>query len=95
MRLEIWNKLTQVMASNKETKDPEKTMKPTQSTVRSLDKMVPGAAGVSLAKIARTRKVNTLKGKLIQKIQRHFPLSARTAPRSGPVTAPIAHLKDC
>jgi hypothetical protein len=85
--------LTQVIPSSADTKDPERIMKPIQSTVRSLEEMVPGAAGVSLAKIARTRKVKTLKGRLIQKIQRHFPLSARTAPMIGPVTAPIAQLR--
>jgi hypothetical protein len=68
-------------------------MEPTQSTVRSLEEMVPGAAGVSRATTASMRMIATLKGRLIQKIQRQLPLCANAPPMIGPVMAPTAHLR--
>lgn len=38
------------------------------------------------------RKERTQKGRLSQKIQRHWLRSASASPSTGPVTAPMAHL---
>jgi hypothetical protein len=84
--------LTQLMPKSSETSDPVRRMNPAQSICRSSYRLSPYFVDFNLAKKARMRREEMQKGRLSQKIQRHWVCSERDSPMAGPVRAPKAQL---
>ena len=89
---ECYSKLTQLMPRSNETSDPVRSMNPAQSICFSSYMLSPYFVDLSFAKKASTRREEMQKGRLSQKIQRHWVCSERDSPMAGPVSAPKAQL---